>query len=87
MLIDPALQALSVRGASDTYELTYRQPVIRQPNEEFALSLGFRHRAENLHHIFPVMGGAGDVVNCLVEGSVCVHISSETLDRASDSAG
>ena len=43
-LIDPDLQALGVRGSSDTYELTYRQPLIRQPNEEFALSLGFRHR-------------------------------------------
>ncbi len=44
VLIDPALQALGVRGASDTYELTYRQPIIRQPNEALALSLGFRHR-------------------------------------------
>ena len=43
-LIDPELQALGVRGSSDTYELTYRQPLIRQPNEELALSLGFRHR-------------------------------------------
>lgn len=43
-LIDPELQALGVRGSSDTYELTYRQPLIRQPNEELTLSLGFRHR-------------------------------------------
>ena len=43
-LIDPELQALDVRGSSDTYELTYRQPLIRKPNEEFSLSLGFRHR-------------------------------------------
>ncbi|MGB3765160.1 MAG: ShlB/FhaC/HecB family hemolysin secretion/activation protein [Phormidesmis sp.] len=43
-LIDPELQALGVRGSSDTYELTYRQPLIRKPNKEFALSLGFRHR-------------------------------------------
>ena len=43
-LIDPELQALDVRGSSETYELTYRQPLVRKPNEELALSLGFRHR-------------------------------------------
>lgn len=43
-LIDPALASLGVRGASNSYELMYRQPLIRQPNEEFALSLGFRYR-------------------------------------------
>ena len=43
-LIDPELQALGVEGSSATYDLTYRQPLIRKPNEEFALSLGFRHR-------------------------------------------
>lgn len=43
-LISEDLRALGVEGSSDTYELTYRQPLIRQPNEEFALSFGFRHR-------------------------------------------
>ena len=43
-LISQELRTLGVEGSSDTYELTYRQPLIRQPNEELALSLGFRHR-------------------------------------------
>jgi hemolysin activation/secretion protein len=43
-LIDPQLASLGVAGSSNTYELTYRQPVIRQPNEELAFSLSFRHR-------------------------------------------
>ncbi|MEL7331079.1 MAG: ShlB/FhaC/HecB family hemolysin secretion/activation protein [Cyanobacteria bacterium J06560_2] len=43
-LIEPELAALDVEGSSQTYELTYRQPLIRKPNEEFALSLGFRQR-------------------------------------------
>ncbi|MGB7086550.1 MAG: ShlB/FhaC/HecB family hemolysin secretion/activation protein [Phormidesmis sp.] len=43
-LIDPQLSAFGVEGASHTYELSYRQPVIRRPNETLGLSLGFRHR-------------------------------------------
>jgi hemolysin activation/secretion protein len=43
-LVEPALAALGIEGSSDTYELTYRQPIIRKPSEELALSLGFRHR-------------------------------------------
>ncbi|MEL6160186.1 MAG: ShlB/FhaC/HecB family hemolysin secretion/activation protein [Cyanobacteria bacterium J06554_11] len=43
-LIDPELAALDVEGSSSTYEFTFRQPLIRKPNEEFALSLGFRRR-------------------------------------------
>ena len=43
-LIDSELAALGVEGSSNTYEFTYRQPLIRKPNEELALSLGFRRR-------------------------------------------
>jgi len=43
-LISEELRTLGVEGSSETYELTYRQPLIRQPNEELALSFGFRHR-------------------------------------------
>ncbi|MEM9150379.1 MAG: ShlB/FhaC/HecB family hemolysin secretion/activation protein [Cyanobacteria bacterium P01_F01_bin.3] len=45
-ITDPEIAStLDVSGSSDTYELTYRQPIIRQPNEELALSLGFRQRS------------------------------------------
>ncbi|MGD1903686.1 MAG: ShlB/FhaC/HecB family hemolysin secretion/activation protein [Geitlerinemataceae cyanobacterium] len=30
-----------INGQSSTYELTYRQPIVRSPREELALSLGF----------------------------------------------
>lgn len=43
-LVDSELASLDVEGSSDTYELTYRQPIIRKPTEELALSLGFRQR-------------------------------------------
>lgn len=47
-IIDPAsIAALNVSGSADVYELSYRQPLIRTPREEFALSLGFRHRSGN----------------------------------------
>lgn len=37
---DP-FDAFDISGDSSTYELTYRQPVIRTPREELAFSLGF----------------------------------------------
>ena len=40
-IIDPAFSSFGIRSQSDLYELTYRQPVIRSPREELALSLGF----------------------------------------------
>lgn len=33
--------ALNIKGASEQYEISYRQPLIRSPREEFALSVGF----------------------------------------------
>ncbi|MEO1589696.1 MAG: ShlB/FhaC/HecB family hemolysin secretion/activation protein [Cyanobacteria bacterium J06632_22] len=45
-IIDPpSIAALNVRGSADVYDISYRQPLIRTPQEEFALSLGFRHRS------------------------------------------
>jgi hemolysin activation/secretion protein len=37
---DP-FDAFGISGESSTYELTYRQPVVRTPREELAFSLGF----------------------------------------------
>ena len=34
----------SQSGSTDIYEVDFRQPLIRTPREEFALSLGFRYR-------------------------------------------
>lgn len=35
---------LNIEGESNLYELSFRQPVIRTPREEFALSLGFSYK-------------------------------------------
>ena len=40
-IIDPAFSSFGIRSQNDLYELTYRQPVIRSPRQELALSLGF----------------------------------------------
>jgi hemolysin activation/secretion protein len=40
---EPAFR-LGVSGEASLYEAIYRQPLIRTPREELALSLGFRHR-------------------------------------------
>ncbi|NEP62087.1 MAG: ShlB/FhaC/HecB family hemolysin secretion/activation protein [Symploca sp. SIO2G7] len=38
------LANFDIEGDAQVYEFTYRQPLVRTPREEFALSLGFRHR-------------------------------------------
>ncbi|MBE9124584.1 MULTISPECIES: ShlB/FhaC/HecB family hemolysin secretion/activation protein [unclassified Coleofasciculus] len=40
-VIQEPFNILDIRGESQLYEITYRQPFIRTPREEFALSLGF----------------------------------------------
>ena len=41
---NPVFQALDIRGSADLYELSFRQPLVRSPREEFALSAGFTYR-------------------------------------------
>ena len=33
-----------IRANQDLYEINYRQPLMRSPREEFALSLGFTYQ-------------------------------------------
>ncbi len=40
-ITDPAFEALDIRGNNYLYELSYRQPLLRTPREELALSVGF----------------------------------------------
>lgn len=43
-ITDPAFAALGIRGHSNLYQISYRQPLIRTPREEMALSLGFAYQ-------------------------------------------
>lgn len=54
------LQDLGIRGETQRYEFDYRQPIIRSPRQEFALSLGFsHHRGQTFLGDVPFGFGAG----------------------------
>lgn len=40
---DPAFTSLGIQGSSQSYGLSFRQPLVRSFTEEFALSLGYTH--------------------------------------------
>lgn len=43
-IIQPPFDALNIRGRSQRYDLSFRQPLLRNPREEFALSLALSRR-------------------------------------------
>lgn len=43
-ITDPEFEQFDIRGSSELYEISYRQPLVRSPREEFALSLGFTYQ-------------------------------------------
>lgn len=43
-VIQEPFDALNIRGESERYEISYRQPLIRTPREEFALGLSFTYQ-------------------------------------------
>ncbi|NJN71598.1 MAG: BamA/TamA family outer membrane protein [Limnothrix sp. RL_2_0] len=44
-VIQEPFDVLNIRGESERYELTYRQPILRNPREEFALGVGFSYQS------------------------------------------
>ncbi|MGV0106064.1 ShlB/FhaC/HecB family hemolysin secretion/activation protein [Nostoc sp. DSM 114160] len=43
-ITEPPFDAFDIRANQDLYEINYRQPLVRSPREEFALSLGFTYQ-------------------------------------------
>jgi hemolysin activation/secretion protein len=43
-ITDPTFAAFNIRGGNSLYDIVYRQPLIRMPREEFALSLSFAYQ-------------------------------------------
>lgn len=44
-IVQDEFEELDIRGNSQLYELSFRQPFVRSPREEFALSLAFAHQS------------------------------------------
>jgi hemolysin activation/secretion protein len=59
----PGFGALNIEGNAETYELSFRQPLVRSPREEFALSIGLTHRdGETLINDFLVDNSTTSVI-------------------------
>lgn len=43
-VVQEPFDVLDIRGESERYEISYRQPLIRNPREEFALGVGFTYQ-------------------------------------------
>ncbi len=43
-ITQPPFNVFGIGGSSQLYDITYRQPIIRSPREEFALSVGFAYQ-------------------------------------------
>ncbi|WP_375477638.1 ShlB/FhaC/HecB family hemolysin secretion/activation protein [uncultured Nostoc sp.] len=43
-ITEPPFDAFDIKANQDLYEINYRQPLMRSPREEFALSLGFTYQ-------------------------------------------
>ncbi len=43
-IIQEPFKQFDITGESQLYEISYRQPLVRSPQQEFALSLGFAHQ-------------------------------------------
>lgn len=53
-IIDPAVKFLDIEGNSQLYEISFQQPLVRTPREEFALSVGFTAQDnQSLSGLFP----------------------------------
>ncbi len=42
-ITQPPFDDLGIKANQDVYDISYRQPLVRSPRQEFALSLGFTH--------------------------------------------
>jgi len=58
-IVESAFSFFDIQGDSQLYEISFSQPIIRSPREEFSLSLGFAYqRSSALAGPFPISPGA-----------------------------
>ncbi|MGC1392949.1 MAG: ShlB/FhaC/HecB family hemolysin secretion/activation protein, partial [Coleofasciculaceae cyanobacterium] len=79
-------KALDITGSSQLYELTYRQPLVRTPRQEFALALGFAYQdGQTFTFAGPTPFGLGPDENGISRTSV-VKFGQDYLRRDSKGA-
>lgn len=60
-IVDDALRIFNIQGDSELYEISFQQPLVRTPREEFALSLGLAvQESKSLAGPFPISPGANE---------------------------
>lgn len=81
-ITEPPFKALNIQGEQDLYEINYRQPLLRSPNKEFALSLGFTYQEGQtfLFDRLPTPFGIGPDDNGVSRTSV-IKFSQDYLQR------
>lgn len=58
-IVESAFSFFDIQGDSQLYEISFSQPIVRSPREEFSLSLGFAYqRSSALAGPFPISPGA-----------------------------
>jgi hemolysin activation/secretion protein len=59
-VVDPAFSVFNIQGDSQLYEISFQQPLVRSPREEFALSLGFTFQESKalIDDLIPISPGA-----------------------------
>ena len=58
-IIDPNFKVFDIQGNSQLYEISFQQPLVRTPREEFALSLGFTAQDnQSIFGLFPGFPGS-----------------------------
>ncbi|MBD2206677.1 BamA/TamA family outer membrane protein [Calothrix sp. FACHB-1219] len=71
-ITQPPFDNLGIKADLDVYEINFRQPIMRSPREEFALSFGFTHQSGQtfLFDRLPTPFGIGPDVNGVSRTSV-----------------
>ncbi|HEY9652360.1 MAG TPA: ShlB/FhaC/HecB family hemolysin secretion/activation protein, partial [Coleofasciculaceae cyanobacterium] len=60
-IVDDALKIFNIEGSSELYEISFQQPLVRTPRQEFALSLGLAvQESKSLAGPFPISPGANE---------------------------
>lgn len=80
-ITQPPFDVFNIRGTQEVYELTYRQPLLRSPLEEFALSIGFSYQnGQTLVFDQPTPFGIGPDENGISRTSV-IEFSQDYIRR------